>query len=440
MFPMCSVDVESQETVKRSEEVVTYRAKSTGGLVRGVGARRASGVGRLGSIDADSRTTTHHQPLATDTDRDSSLESLGGSNQTTPTHSPLLGSTKVLRSSDRTADRSRSSGLGNITHSSTLPASMRPRSQSMSGASLSRHGRGGTKSTLPTDRDRRAAESDARHVSSHMKSMGLGPRVPLATSLSDSPRRRSPVTGHTGHFVGSDVSPEHPTSLSVHGVGGRTASPIQLESTLVEEEEVDGVEGGESEGGGTVLEGSPRRQQQVVKSRVPIETQSSAFKVDARELQVVLEAAPQPSKSIVATPPAAKQTHSISLPSSPSSSPGRRRKLPIPPGADLPSSSSIPKESLPMNEDSRKLVQQTLAPGLQRGDGRAQSTSPIAATRVSQREDPCLIERSVSTMALTGGSGRVEGQMTSPRSSNTTTLKHTISSLKEKSAQGIYNI
>ena len=430
--PMYSIGVQSPEKGRR-DEVVTYRAKSSGGLARGAGARRGSGVGRLGSMDAESH---NHQPSTTEADQNSSLESLGGSNQSTPTHSHLLGSTKGLRSSDRTADRKRSSGLGNITHSSTLPASMRPRSQSMSGASGSRYSRGGTKSTLPT-------EKDTRQLSSHMKSMGLGPRVPLATSLSDSPRKGSTATSRTAHFASSDFSPEPSASLTMHGVSDRTASPIQLEPTLVEEEEEgEGEEGGEgSARGRTVPDRSPqRRQEKVVNSRVPIETESSAFKVDARELQVVLEATPRQSKSIVAKPQV-KQTRSVSLPSSPSSSPARRRKLPSVPGADSTSDGNASKESLPMNQESRKPVevQQTLTPASQRGDGRTQSTSPIATNRGSQGGDPYLTERSVSTMALTGGSGGVEEQMTSPRTSNATSLKHTVS-LKEKPTQGIISV
>ena len=381
-----------------TSDIVTYRAKSS--LVRG--ARRGSGVGRSSWMTAENR---HGDAVNVDHDSSSGSDS----NQSTPTHSPLLGSTAALRSSDRTTDRSRTSGMGNISRSSTLPASIRQRSQSMSGTITTHRGRGGTKPTLPGAR----VDSDTQQDMSRMKLMGLGPRVPLATSRTDSPRRGS-LTNHTAHLVSGEVMSK--TSVTARVPPVRNPSPVQVEPALIEEDEDGGREG---EGRGSMTpEGSPVRCRvgHVVKSRVPIETESAAFRVDARELQgVILEANPRQSvsKSIVATA-WTKQQRSVSLPGSPSRSPVRQKT----------------NERLTVAQISPRkhpnLPETLTTSHLQRSNVRAQSASPIVAR---QGGDPCLSERSV-LMAL-AESGAADAQARS----NGTGIKHTVS-FKEKPTQG----
>ena len=355
------------------KEVVTYRAKSS--LARGDRSARHARVQRANSVIVDNR--------------EDSSESLS----TTPTHSPLLGSTRALGNSDR----SRSSGLGNVANSSTLPASIRrSRAQSMSGASTTTGSRSGR--TKPaTSGDKKESSGSQQQSLSHIKSMGLGPRVPLAKSLSDSPRRGSAGASRIAAGLAS------PKTSPAHGLA-RNPSPIQLESTLMEEDE-DGEEGGSgsSRGGGSLARQSVG---QTVKSRVPIETESAAFQVDVSELEIVLEARPRRQSIVVASAPATKPQQSVSLPCSPSRSPARQKTAP-------------------------ELT------------GHAQSTSPVATGVRDERGTPCLSERSSSAMGLVGGRGgggereggageEIDGFSTVPRRSS---AKHSVS-FKEQSKHG----
>lgn len=405
-----SVQKQQRGEEQKKSEVVTFRAKSSS-LTRG-NARR--GIARSQSISSESR---HHQkPI--DVDQESS-ESCGGSNLSTPNHSPMLGSIRTLRNSDRTTDRSRSSGLGNITHSSTLPASIRRRAQSMSEA------------TPQSSRDGKTTDSCPRQKSSHQKSVGLGPRVPLATSKTDSPALPRGTCGtRTAHLVSGDLTPKSPaTQRGSHPA--RNPSPIQLESTLLEEDE----EGQDP--------GSPvkRHVDQTVKSRVPMETESAAFKVDTRELQVTLEATPGLSvgRSIVAVPPQPVSLGSSSLPNSPSGSPSRQRRLPTVPGSNSnsPTGAVTAPSGTTLTHNPRKLPElpQSLTPFAQQSVNRAQSTSPIV-NRNQRESGRNLGGRSMSTLALAGGvvserDGGSSPSMTLPRR-----IKHTVS-FKEKSTQGL---
>ena len=407
-----SVVQTDKEQMDSQKEDVTYRAKSS--LARGDPANRGGRrrVQRANTIILDSRGD--------------SSDAL--SNQSTPTHSPLLGSTHALRSSDRTGDRtgdrSRTSGLGNITHSSTLPASIRRRSQSMSGPSTT-----GSKSSRNTGKSRDLNNPQQQSLS-HMKSIGLGPRVPLATTLSDASRRGS------GVMRPRSASPKS-SPVRCGGIVGvnpaRNSSPIQLDSTLVEEDE-ELEEGVETVSGKT---GDSSVRQQVgntVQSRVPIETESAAFKVDASELEIILEAKPRRQSIVVSSPPpTTKQQRSVSLPSSPSGSPARQRRSLIVPAPELESTdgAGTATASSPSTPAQRKLPElpHNLAPFY----SRTQSTSPIAATK---REDPCLSGRSSSSMALAeGGGGREvvgDGFLTLPRRHS---AKNTVV-FKEQSKQG----
>lgn len=376
---------------------MTFRAKSNS-LVRS---------SRAHSMYLESR---HRRPRVGG-DRESS-ESCGESNPSTPTDSQL-GSTRALRNSDRSTDRSRSSGLGNITHSSTLPASVRRRAQSMSDATPR------SSKAPPAGRNARKADPNTRQKSDHQKSIGKGPRVPLATAQTDSPVHRGLVTC-SAHLVSGELTAESPVTLKSDGGHlGRNPSPIQLDSTLVEEDEEAGETGGSSKAQESLVK---QQADQTVKSRVPIETESAAFQVDTRELQVTLEGIPRLSvgRSTTAAP---LQPGSTSLPNSPSGSPSRRSKLPPPEPESTPplSVTSIHSSATPTPTSTKPET-----------EGRAKSTSPIVGLPHGESESP-LSSRSMSTMAL-AGSEREDGQrssMTLPRRN-----KHTVA-FKEKSTKGM---
>ena len=355
-------------------EVVTYRAKSS--LTRGVanGVRR---IGRSNSTVADGNRGTSD---------DSSVA--------TPTRSPQV------RSGER---HGRSSGLGNVALS-TLPASIRHRSQSVGGASAG---------TPPTPRraGQQKREESERQSMMKIKAMGLGPRVPLAISLTDSPRRGSGGRTSPAHLFSEDHSPRSsPLAPRTNSAPyPRNPSPIHLQSPLVEEEEE------EEEGVASPTRVHSRHTvvEHMVKSRVPIETESAAFKVDASELEVVLEAATPRRRSIVALP-----QQSASLPGSPMGSPARQRKLPMTPGSTPESTTTestvSPTSSSSSSQSPRKLprVPDNLAP--QHGNSaRAHSTSPVVTNRGSggegERGGPCLSGRSASVMALSGERESVDG-------------------------------
>lgn len=391
---------ETKEKQKESE-VVTFRAKSNS-LVRST---------RAHSMYLDSRHRRHRAGG----DRESS-ESCGESNPSTPTDSQL-GSTRALRNSDRSTDRSRSSGLGNITHSATLPASVRRRAQSMSEATPR------SSKAPPAGRNARKTDPNTRQKSDHQKSIGKGPRVPLAMAQTDSPVHRSSATC-SAHLVSGELTAESPvTSRSDGGHLGRNPSPIQLESTLIEEDEEAGETGGNSKAQESLVK---QQADQTVKSRVPIETESAAFQVDTRELQVTLEAIPRLSvgRSPTATP---LQPGSTSLPNSPSGSPSRRSALPPPSEPE-----STPPVSVTATHSSTTPTPTSIEP---QTEGRAKSTSPIVGLTRGDGESP-LCGRSMSTMALAGltGSEREGGQRSStmlPRRN-----KHTVA-FKEKSTIGM---
>ena len=389
---------------EKQSEVETYRAKSSS-LTRSANSRK--GTGRSKSINLEGQSPV-------DTDR----EFKSRSTQSTPTHSPLVGSGKALQSSDR----SRSSGLGNITHSSTLPANIRPRSQSTSGGTTSKSATHGGALNRKTD-------SNHQQKSAHNKSVGLGPRVPLGTSRTDSlsSSQRGSVASHTPHIVSTDVTTRSSNSTPRGGSHTmRNPSPIQLDSTLVEEDE----EGQEEEGeGGRGRKRSSVKQkkltEQTVTSRVPIDTESAAFQVDTRELQVTLEANPCLSvgRSTAASQPVqlVKQG-STSLPSSPSQSPAKHRRLSTVPGSNPPTG-NLQRSATPPTHNLRKSSEpQLLATFPEKSDSRAHSTSPGVDDTDQGRGNPCLSERSVS--------------MTLPRNYSSS-IKHTVSS-KEKSARGLY--
>ena len=387
---------ESKEKQKESD-VVTFRAKSNS-LVRSSRAHSMYLEGR-------------HRRHRVGGDRESS-ESCGESNPSTPTDSPL-GSIRALRNSDRSTDRSRSSGLGNITHSSTLPASVRRRAQSMSEA---------TPRSSKAPPAGRKADPNTRQKSDHQKSIGKGPRVPLATAQTDSPVHRSSVT-NSAHLVSGELTAESTiTSRSDGGHPGRNPSPMQLDSTLVEEDEEVGETGGSSKAQESIVK---QQADQTVKSRVPIEIESAAFQVDTRELHVTLEGIPRldVGRSTTAAP---LQPGSTSLPNSPSGSPSRRSKLP-------PSEPEFtPPLSVTSTHSSATPTPTSTKPET---EGRAKSTSPVVGLPQGEDESP-LSGRSMSTMALAGltGSEREGGQrssMTLPRRN-----KHTVA-FKEKSTKGM---
>ena len=389
---------------------MTFRAKSS--LVRGManGGRRP--------VRSNSTVT------------DSNLESL---NLTTPTRSPVpawggrgLG--------DQVCDRS--SGLGNVALSSTLPASIRQRSQSVDGASgTPPTPRRGARSTKGGSGDSNIGSSSSSSSQlAKMKSMGLGPRVPLATSLGDSPHKRPGGRASPVHLVSEDHSPRSsPLAPRTSSSGGnpaiihpRNPSPVHLQSTLVEEEEEEEEEGLKS----------PTRQQErrqhveiTVKSRVPIETESSAFQVDASELEVVLEATTPRRRSIVALPQSPVRQSPSSVPGSPMDSPVGKRKLPITPGS-TPESNGARNSLLPATHSLQKLPNSLTPATLQT---RAHSTSPIAVTNRGGGGggEEVLSGRSSSAMVLSAGEGGergdvVDGAATLPRGS-TTGSRHTVS-------------
>lgn len=348
-------------------KVDTYRARSS--LPRGIsnGGRR---VARPGStiVDGNNRGSL------------------------TPDMSPL-----PLGSSD--GHRNRSSGLGNVV--TVSPSPNKKRSQSVSG----------TTGTPPTGSEVKSGGGGdgAQQNVAAIKSMGLGPRVPLATSLGDSPHRGS-SGGGAAHLVSEDHSPRS-SPLAPRTTGGghhhhhhsKNHSPIHLQSTLVEEEEEE-EEGGEN--GSTATNSGDLGVETAVQSRVPIETESAAFKVDASELEIVLEATPR-RRSIVADPPSPVRrasSSSSSHPGSPVDSPTHNSK-----------SAGTPSQESP-NE--QPVVLDTLTPVVSRTDTRAHSTSPIVT---KGRGDSCLSGRSASTTALSGGGDGQDG------------IKHTA---KERSSQG----
>lgn len=384
---------QEQESKEKQSEVVTFRAKSNS-LPRSP---------RAHSMYLESRHRRHRG----DVDRESS-ESCSESNPNTPTDSQLV-STRALRNSDRTTDRSRSSGLGNITHSSTLPASMRRRAQSMSETT--------PRSSKVSPAARNGRKGDLRQKTDYQKSIGKGPRVPLATAQTDSPLHRSSVS-RTAHLMSGELTAESSvTSRSGGGHSGRNPSPIQLESTLVEEDEDTGETGGNNKGQESLVK---PRADQTVKSRVPIETESAAFQVDTRELQVTLEAIPRLSvgKSITAAP---LQSGSTSLPNSPSGSPSRKSKPPpSQPESTSPASVTSTQSSATPTHPSSEL----------KTEGRAKSTSPVVGVTRDDGEGP-LSGRSMSTMALAGTTEREGGERSSPRRN-----KHTVA-FKEKTTKGI---
>ena len=403
MYLSLCAETESEEKEKeRGDKEVIFRATSS--MARGVanGGRR---VGRSNSTITDS------------------------SNLATPTRSP-----RALRSSERLSHQSRSSGMGNIALSSTLPTSVRQRSQSVGGATV----------TPPL---RKTGSSTDRVSVAKMKAMGQGPRVPLATSLGDSPHQGSRGQSSPVHLVSEDHSPRSsPLAPRTAGYSAtstplRNPSPINLHSTLVEEEEEDEVRSptardqGEREKSAVVVE-------QMVKSRVPIETESAAFQVDASELEVVLEATPK-RHSIVALPSQRKNSSgsSSSQPASPLGSPARQRKLPITPGSTpeggadmktLPSSSASSSRKLPQ-------LPTGLAPA---NSSRAHSTSPIVAKGESGRLEsdggaPSQIGRSASALGLTEvvekeGETQPDGSDAGGCSGASGRIRHTVR-VKEKS-------
>ena len=409
---------------QRSEEVVTYRAKSS--LPRGVanGGRR---YGRSNSTVTDGNNQESGTTLAT------------------PTRSPLPGGWG-----------DRSSGLGNVALSSTLPARVRQRSQSVGGATWTPPtprrlaggggGRSGKEGSGESAGGGSTTSSSQQSPTAQMKSMGMGPRVPLATSLGDSPHRRSGGRGSPIHLVSEDHSPRtSPLAPRTIGAGmthPRNPSPIHLQSTLVEEEEEEEEEEGDPR--------SPARQQQqkqqvetTVKSRVPIETESSAFQVDASELEVVLEATTPRRRSIVAVPQSPVRHSSSSASGSPLGSPVKNRKLPVTPGSTSESDSA--KDSSPVSTPSPQKPTGTLSPATTQQQ-RAHSTSPIVVkNRSSGVGEPCLSGRSSSTMALSGGGvaqeevvegeDRVDGAATLPRGS-TAGSRHTVSYREKPTTQG----
>lgn len=382
-------EVKEEQEDREKQEVLTFRAKSNS-LAR---SARPHSMKNL-----DSR----HRQHRVNVDRE-----LSGESSPCTTTDSQLGSTRALRNSDCSTDRSRSSGLGNVTHSSALPASVRRRAQSVSEAT-------------PRSRNTRKAVSNLGKKMDHPKSLGKGPRVPLATSKTDSPVHKSSGT-HSPHLVSGELTAKSPATPRNGGQPARNPSPIQLESTLVEEDE----DGGDT--GGRKGQESPVKRQadQTVTSRVPIETESAAFQVDARELQVTLEAIPRLSvgESIVAAP---LQSDSTSLPTSPSGSPSRKSKLPLTGPESTPPTST--QTSATLTHSPNRLPEPHTG-------GRAKSTSPIVGLNHGENESPLCNSRSMSTMALAGGTGgeRESGQrssMTLPRKS-----KHTVI-FKEKSTKG----
>ena len=405
---------------------------------------------RSNSIDVAGR----NRQMQVEVDEDS--ESYSGSSPSTPTRSPLLGTTRGLRSSDRSNDRNKRSGMGNIAHSATLPIHLRHRSQSVS-EPRTRTGRTGEGNAVS---GRKRGDSVSKQLSLPSKSPSpLGPRVPLGTSLTDSPVLRSSrdsagsrssrdSSGSRGaHMVvgGGELSPKTSTPRA-HPP--RNPSPIQLDATLMEEDEEEaeaGAEAGEGKSGKeNKVSGSTAKREasQVVKSRVPIETESAAFQVDARELQITLEACPGLSvkRNIVVSRQPVKQ-NSSSAPSSPNISLSRK----VPP--NRPSTEEAGNKSLPDDNTAaqpssgRKLPElpQSLSP-FSRGNSsnsRAHSTSPIVGSHGRDSTDG-LSDHSASTLALSGGlgNGREGGSglvssMSLPRRN-----RHRVS-FKENSAQGL---
>ena len=398
---------------------MTFRAKSS--LARGVanGGRRP--------VRSNSTVAVGNQESYT---------------STTPTRSP------VLAWGGRGSDvPDRSSGLGNIALSSTLPANVRRRSQSVSGATRTpptpqRVGRSPKEGGRDSNNVSPSSSSSSSQQSSleMMKLMGLGPRVPLATSLGDSPHKRSGGRGSPVHLVSEDHSPRSSPlapRTSGGGIHPRNPSPIHLQSTLVEEEE----EEEEVEGGPR----SPTRQQMetMVKSRVPIETENSAFQVDASELEVVLEATtPRRRSIIVALPPSPVRKSPSSAPGSPMDSPAQKRKLPATPGS-TPESDSVKDLSTPVTPSPQR-PPNNLTPATQQT--RAHSTSPIVTNRGrgggGEGGEPCLSGRSSSAAALSVGGGEVEGgemvdgAATLPRGGSTSGSRHTVSYNEKSTTQG----
>ena len=400
---------------------------------------------RSNSIDVACR----NRQMQVEVDEDS--ESYSGSSPSTPTHSPLLGTTSN--------NRNKRSGMGNIAHSATLPIHLRHRSQSVS-EPRTRTGRSGRTGEGSAVSGRRRGDSVSKQLSLPSKSPSpLGPRVPLGTSLSDSPVLRSSrdsagsrssrdSSGSRGAQVvvgGGELSPKTSTPRA-HPP--RNPSPIQLDATLMEEDEEEveeETEAGEGKSGKeNKVSGSTAKREasQVVKSRVPIETESAAFQVDARELQITLEACPglNVRRNIVVSRQPVKQ-NSSSAPSSPNISLSRKVP-PNRPSTEEAGSKSLPDDNTAAQPSSgRKLPElpQSLSPfsGGNSSNSRAHSTSPIVGSQGRDSTDG-LSDRSASTLALSGGLGSsreggsgLVSSMSLPRRN-----RHRVS-FKENSVQGL---